>query len=392
MESDRAVLVVNAGSSSIKLAVFGTDGEAPLLSAMVERIGSDAASASVTDSAGARRNVPLQGRAGDTHEGALSALLPVLAEASSLAIAAVGHRIVHGGATFSSSVTIDAAVLATLEKLIPLARTHQPHGLAAIRAVTVLWPDVMQVACFDTAFHTTIPEKARTLALPRTVRDAGVRRYGFHGLSYRWIAQKLKETLGGQAAGRFVVAHLGNGASLCGMVDGQSRATTMGFTPLDGLVMGERPGLTDPGAVLFMVEEMGMDVDALRNVLFKQSGLLGLSGLSNDMRVLLASPSPEARLAVEVYVHRVVREVGAMAAEIGGLDGLVFTGGVGEHASFVRGAILERLAFLGLRFDVSANEKNAPRVSPQFAPPILVIAANEEAVIASDTRLLYART
>ncbi|MEO1317563.1 MAG: acetate/propionate family kinase [Pseudomonadota bacterium] len=382
-----AILTVNAGSSSIKLALFaGPDEASPDLTALIERIGSAEASASIRLSEGKRVPVPLSGETGASHEAALAHVLPMITEQSGVVVGAAGHRIVHGGDSFAASTLVDETVLTALERLVPLARTHQPHGLAAIRAVAKIWPEIPQIACFDTAFHATLPIAARTLALPAEVRSAGVRRYGFHGLSYQWIARQLPSVLGELAQGRIVVAHLGNGASLCGMVGLKSQATTMGFTPLDGLVMGERPGLTDPGAVLFMVEEMGMSAATLRETLFKRSGLLGLSGISNDMRTLSASEAPEARLALEVYVHRVAREIGAIAAEIGGIDALIFTGGVGENAVHIRAPVVERLAWLGFTLDPDRNATSAATLSPPNSRPIQIIPANEEAIIAAETR------
>ncbi|GMG83932.1 acetate/propionate family kinase [Paralimibaculum aggregatum] len=389
-KTDGTILVVNAGSSSIKLAVFPADDAAhaaePRLTALIERIGAPEAAAWIRPAGGAKQPVALGAEAGRGHAPALRVLLPEIAAQAGGPIAAAGHRIVHGGDGYSGPVAIDEGVLERLETLVPLARTHQPHGIAAIRAVGEVWPAVLQIACFDTAFHATIPERARTFALPEAVRRAGVRRYGFHGLSYQWIAASLPGILGDAAEGRIVVAHLGNGASLCGMAGRESRATTMGFTPLDGLVMGERPGRTDPGAILFMLEEMGLAPAEIREMLFKRSGLLGLSGISNDMRTLMASAAPEARLALEVYVERAVVEIGAIAASIGGLDALVFTGGVGENAAGIRAAIVARLGWLGLGIDPEANAANALRLSPEGATPVLIVPANEEAVIARETR------
>ncbi|MEM7526086.1 MAG: acetate/propionate family kinase [Pseudomonadota bacterium] len=383
---DGAVLTVNAGSSSIKLAVFAAaDATTPILTGQIERIGTPEITAKLRPEGGDSIPAELGAEGAMGHETALSALLPQIASQAGQPIIAASHRIVHGGVDFTAPVVVDAGVLAGLERLIPLARTHQPHGIAAIRAVEKIWPAIPQVACFDTAFHASVPDSARAIALPKAVRDAGVRRYGFHGLSYQWIADRLPEVLGDRAEGRVIAAHLGNGASLCGMVGRQSRATTMGFTPLDGLVMGERPGATDPGAVLFMLEEMGMDVPALRETLFKRSGLLGLSGLSNDMRTLLGSDAPEAAFAVEVYVHRAVREIGAIAAEIGGLDALVFTGGVGENAAPIRAGIVSRLGWLGLSLDAAANEVGAARISTAASIPAVIVPANEEAVLAQST-------
>ena len=387
-DADQGILVVNAGSSSIKVAVFPMEGgDTPFLSAQIDRIGGEAACAA-KDKNGNRLSLPaFSAEDGRTHEEALKWLLPMLERHGSFKIAAAGHRVVHGGQHFNAPVLIDAETVEALRRLIPLARTHQPHNIAAIQAVRSIWPDLPQVACFDTAFHATIPEAARTLALPQAVRDEGVRRYGFHGQSYTWIAGRLRQVAPAVADGRVVVAHLGNGASLCGLVGGKSRATSMSFTPLDGLVMGERPGLTDPGAILFMFEEMGMQIADVRQALFKESGLKGLSGISNDMRTLLASDDPAARLAVDVYVHRVVREVGAIAAEIGGIDALVFTAGVGENAVPVRAAIADGCAWLGCTLDREANEKGDLCISRQGSPVSLyVVPANEEAVIAASCR------
>lgn len=388
----RTILTVNAGSSSIKLAVFpGETPETPALTAMIERIGTPEAAAKLRWNCGERESIPLDDASGKNHDAALAAILPRLAEKAPAPIAAAGHRIVHGGDAFTGSVVVDEAVLSALDRLVPLARTHQPQGIAAIRAVGRAWPDIPQVACFDTAFHATIPPQARAIALPERMRRAGVRRYGFHGLSYNWIATQLPGLLGEASGGRVVVAHLGNGASLCGMVGLQSHATTMGFTPLDGLVMGERPGLTDPGAILFLLEELGMSVEDLRETLFRKSGLLGLSGLSNDMRALAASDTARARFAIEVYVHRAVHEIGAIAAEIGGIDAFVFTGGVGENAATIRAAIMERLDWLGMAIDPDANGRNARTLSAPASKPVLITPANEEAVIARDTREVLAQ-
>lgn len=361
--SGEAILVLNAGSSSLKAALFDPSKiERPVLTAQIDRIGGDT-SARATSGEELLPLPPLPKEAGASHDGVIAWILPVLLDLADRRIIAAGHRVVHGGPTFTTPVQVTASVLAQLEALIPLARTHQPHNLAAIHAVATLWPGLPQIACFDTAFHATIPEVAYTFALPKTVRDKGVRRYGFHGHSYQWIAQQME----GKGHHRVVAAHLGNGASLCGMVDGQSRATTMGFTPLDGLVMGERPGLTDPGILLFMMEEMSLTASEIRTLLFQESGLKGLSGLSNDMRVLETSTALEAKLALDVYVHRLIREIGAIAAEIGGMDALVFTAGVGENAAEIRARVTETVAWM------------APNLK------VYVIPTNEEAVIAAST-------
>ncbi|MEM8876587.1 MAG: acetate/propionate family kinase [Pseudomonadota bacterium] len=384
-ELQPALLVVNAGSSSVKLAVFSEDHPAvPLLSAQLERLGSDQASGWFRVGSKQRELIEIDAMAGADHDSALRHVLPEIEQRIDVTIKAAGHRVVHGGPDFSTSVVIDDTVLEKLEALVPLARTHQPQSLSAIRAVGRIWPSIPQVASFDTAFHATIPEQARTFALPSDIRSAGVRRYGFHGLSYRWIAHCLPEHMGPAAEGRIIAAHLGNGASLCGMVGRESRATTMGFTPLDGLVMGERPGLTDPGAILFMLEELGLSVAELRGLLFKKSGLLGLSGLTNDMRTLSESDDPACRFAIEVYLHRIVREIGAIAAEIGGIDGLVFTGGVGENAAFVRQRVVEKLDWLGLTLDEQKNTSGAQYLNAPDHKPIAIIPANEESMIATE--------
>ncbi|MEQ9491493.1 MAG: acetate/propionate family kinase [Alphaproteobacteria bacterium] len=387
MPDDHGLLIVNAGSSSIKAAVFpASEGDAPLLTAAVERIGSDDASARIRDGS----VHPVEAGSPDpkdlhSHVDACSWLLTRLQDLSGTFLAA-GHRVVHGGSDFIEPVLVDADVLAKLERLAPLARTHQPHNLAAIRAVADIFPDLPQIACFDTAFHATIPAKARVIALPQSITEKGVRRYGFHGLSYQWIAAHLPPAA---AEGRTIVAHLGNGASLCGMVGGISRATTMGFTPLDGLVMGERPGLTDPGAILFLFEELGMTAGEVRRILFRESGLKGISGLSNDMRVLMTSETPAAKLAVDVYIHRIIREIGAIAAEIGGVDALVFTAGIGENAAAIRARVIEGCGWLGCTLDASANERAACCISGADSRMTAhIIPTNEEAVIANAMRRL----
>ena len=298
---------------------------------------------------------------------------------------------VHGGARFSEPVIVDAAVMAEIERLIPLARSHNPHNLAGIRAVAAACPGLLQITCFDTAFHRTIPWVGRAFALPKPVTDRGLQRYGFHGLSYQSIADRLPGVIGDLASGRFVVAHLGNGASLCALRDLKSVATTMGLTPLDGLVMGNRPGQLDPGAVLFLFEEMGMSAFDVRRMLFAESGLLGVSGISNDMRTLLDHVDPRAKRAVDLFVYRAVREIGAMAAVLGGLDGIVFTGGIGEHAAPVRAAICAGCAWLGAELDADANRDHATRISAAESKiDLFILPADEEGVIARETWRLCA--
>ncbi len=270
-------------------------------------------------------------------------------------IVAVGHRVVHGGRRFAGPALLDAATIAELEALIPLAPLHQPHNVAAIKAVARMAPALPQVACFDTAFHQTQPAVAQALALPRRYTDEGVRRYGFHGLSYEYVASALAATDPRAAAGRTVVAHLGNGASMCAMSGGRSVATTMGFTALDGLVMGTRCGAIDPGVLLYLLDRHGMSARALQQLVYEQSGLLGVSGLSSDMRELLASSDSAAAEAVELFVYRITRELGSLAAALGGLDALVFTGGIGENASVIRADVCRDASWLGVELDYAAN-------------------------------------
>jgi acetate kinase len=290
---------------------------------------------------------------------------------------------------FARPVRIDAEVLGELESLVPLAPLHQPHNLAAIRAVAQHVPQLPQVACFDTSFHRTQPVVAQAFALPRRCAEQGIRRYGFHGLSYEYIASVLPDVDARAAAGRAVVAHLGNGASLCALKAGRSVATTMGFTAVDGLVMGTRCGALDPGVLLFLMDQHGMDARALEELLYQQSGLLGVSGISSDMRTLLASTDPRAAEAVELFVYRIGRELGSLAAALGGLDALVFTGGIGENAVSIRARVCRDAAWLGLELDEEANERGGPRLSrPNSRVAAWVIPTNEELMIAQHTRRL----
>jgi acetate kinase len=298
---------------------------------------------------------------------------------------------VHGGTRFAAPVVVDAATLAALDALVPLAPLHQPHNLAAIRAVAAQFPSVTQVACFDTAFHRTQPPLAQAFALPRAYAREGVRRYGFHGLSYEFVAAALAQTDRRAADGRTVVAHLGNGASLCAMRAGRSVATTMGFTALDGLVMGTRCGAIDPGVLLYLIDHHGMDARALAHLLYEESGLLGVSGRSSDMRELLAARDAASREAVELFVYRIGRELGSMAAALGGLDALVFTGGIGENAAPIRARVCADARWLGLDLDDAANTHGGPCISqPGSRVSAWVIPTDEEEMIALHTRRLIA--
>jgi acetate kinase len=299
---------------------------------------------------------------------------------------AVGHRVVHGGEQFAAPVLVDDPILDQLEKLAPLAPLHQPHNLAPIRVIGRIAPNVAQVACFDTAFHRSQPPVSQIYALPRDLSATGVKRYGFHGLSYDYIASVLPGLVGDAARGRVVVAHLGNGCSMCAMRDGESVATTMGFTALEGLPMGTRSGAIDPGVILYLLTERAMSVADVSDLLYHRSGLLGMSGISNDMRTLLASNAREAADAVDLFVYRITRELGSLAAALGGLDVLVFTAGIGEHAAPVRARVCENAAWLGIRLDAAANLSGDPRISTADSPvSVWVVPTNEELMIARHT-------
>ncbi|CAN5482199.1 acetate/propionate family kinase [soil metagenome] len=299
----------------------------------------------------------------------------------------VGHRVVHGGVEFAAPVRIDEAVLQKLDALTPLAPLHQPHNLAAIRAVSRVAPHLPQVACFDTAFHRTHPEVAQRFALPRRFHDEGIRRYGFHGLSYEYIAAILPDIDPKAARGRTVIAHLGNGASLCALQNGKSVATTMSFTPSDGLMMGTRSGSLDPGAMIYLMVQHGMNANSLQHLINEESGLLGVSGISSDMRSLLTSNEPAAAEAIELFVYRISRELGSLTAALGGLDALVFTGGIGEHAAAIRSQVCQQAAWLNVGIDENANAGHGPRISSATSSVnVWVLPTNEELMIANHTR------
>jgi acetate kinase len=389
-----AILAVNAGSSSIKFALFkvGNQSSLSLMSkGGIKGVGDDP-HFTVADAAGS----VLDDKHWQGKDAAFDAMLGALlawAEKHVLpaTLAAVGHRVVHGGRDFIAPVRLTAEIVQQLDALTPLAPLHQPHSLAPIRTLMALRPGLPQVACFDTAFHSIMPAVAKRFALPREYEDEGVRRYGFHGLSYEYIARALRQQAPGLAAGRVVVAHLGNGASLCAMQDGRSQDTTMGFTALDGLVMGTRCGTLDAGVVLYMLQQKGLDAHAVEHVLYEQSGLLGVSGLSSDMRTLLDSADKRAREAVELFAFRVGQETAAMAASMGGLDGFVFTGGIGEHAAEARAMVCERLLWLGVELDAKANSSGAARIStPGSRVEVRVTPTDEEATIARHTHGLIA--
>lgn len=378
---DAAILVLNAGSSSVKFALFAADTLQPLCRGGIEGIGSQAR---FGGAAGAQAHLFEGGLPEESdHAAATHWLLDRIRRADGIELRAAGHRVVHGGPDFASPVVISEAVMTALEALIPLAPAHQPHNLAAIRAVRRAWPDLPQVACFDTAFHRTMPRLAQIFAIPHDLTDQGLVRYGFHGLSYQHVADVLPGIAGERATGRVIVAHLGHGASLCALREGRSVATTMGFTALDGLMMGMRCGTIDAGLVLHLIEQRGMAPAEVSEILNRRSGLLGVSGLSNDARTLLASDDPRAAEALNLFAYRVVREAGSMMAALGGLDAFVFTAGIGERSAQIRAAIAEGLAWTGIRLDAARNAVNAPRISADDAAiPLYVVPADEELPIA----------
>ncbi len=304
-------------------------------------------------------------------------------------ILGVGHRVVHGGNRFAGPTIVTREILEELRELIPLAPLHQPHNLAAIEAVFERLPDVPQIACFDTSFHRGHSAVADLVPLPKEIRKSGVQRYGFHGLSYEYIASVLPEVAPEIARGRVIVAHLGSGASLCALRDGKSVDTTLGFTALDGLCMGTRPGSLDPGVVLYLFQNLKLSAEEVETILYEKSGLLAVSGISNDMRDLLASKEPQAQLAVDYFVYRATKEIGALAAVLGGIDGLVFTAGIGENSVEIRRRICESAAWLGLILNKEANVRHGPRISaPDSKISAWVIPTNEELMIARHTASL----
>ena len=360
------VLVLNAGSSSLKFSVFAREQGTALAArytGQVDGIGKSA-KLSIADDKGSR--IADQSVQANDHDGAIAAIHDWFAGSGGggeASFAAVGHRIVHGGTRYTEPVLINDAVMRELAALVPLAPLHQPHNIAAIRAVAATAPKVPQVACFDTAFHRGQPPLAQQFALPRALSAKGIIRYGFHGLSYEYIVSALPRVVPSCARGKIVIAHLGNGASLCAVEQGRSIATTMSFTPVDGLVMGTRSGSLDPGVVLYLLRHEGMDADAVEKLINQQSGLLGVSGVSSDMRELLASSDPHAREAVDLFVYCIARELGSLAAALHGLDAVIFTGGIGEHAAPVRAAVCRATEWLGLTLDAAANEAGGPRLS-----------------------------
>ncbi|MCV2891902.1 acetate/propionate family kinase [Lentibacter sp. XHP0401] len=391
-----AFLTFNAGSSSLKFAVFdgGETALEPRLKGLIAGLGGGVPAFSAKDATGVPLDAGALGALGaaSDHEAVIALLLPWLAaQLGDVPLLAVGHRVVHGGQYYAGPTRVTPEVITRLAGLEPLAPLHQPHNVAAIRAVAKWQPDTPQIACFDTSFHRTQDRLAQLFALPRDLSDEGILRYGFHGLSYDYIAGALPEHLGVQADGRVIVAHLGNGSSMCAMKDRKSRATTMGFTALDGLMMGRRCGALDPGVVLYLMQEKGMSANEVAELLYKQSGLLGVSELSNDMQVLQASDSPHAKEAIALFCYRAASSLAGLLPAIGGLDALVFTAGIGENSALVRKLICEQLAWLGIVLDDAANEAGQSTISAASSKlRVLVIPTNEERVVADASRALIA--
>jgi acetate kinase len=380
--------VINAGSSSLKFSFY--EGERRLLSGQVDGLGARV-SASAAGPDGAAIAAPELGATPpSTPSEVLPAMLPWARERlGARRLAAVGHRVVHGGMRHSRPARVTPELLAELEGLVPLAPLHEPHNLAPIRMALQLNPDLPQVACFDTAFHRAAPEVEQAFALPYSFYEEGIRRYGFHGLSYEYIASVLPERAPEIAGRRVVVLHLGNGCSACALKAGTSVATTMGFTALDGLPMGTRCGALDAGVVLHLIQQKNLSAEALVDLLYRRSGMLGLSGISSDFRELLASDEPRARFAVQVFCYCAARQIGSLAAALDGLDAVVFTAGVGENAAPVRSAICRACRWLGLELDEAANRQNRPRIStPQSRVAALVIKTDENLMIARHARAL----
>ena len=380
--------VINAGSSSLKFSIY--EGEKRLLAGNIDGIGVRPI-AIATDANGDpiappdfARSVPA------SPSEVLPTILPwARRHLGTRRLTALGHRVVHGGIRHSKPARVTPELLAELEELVPLAPLHEPHNLAPIRTAMEINPELPQVACFDTAFHRTAPELEQAFALPYTLYDEGVRRYGFHGLSYEYIASVLPERAPEIAEGRVIVAHLGNGCSACAMQARRSIATTMGFTALDGIPMGTRCGALDPGVLLHLLQQKAMTADALVDLLYRRSGMLGLSGVSSDFRELLASGEPRARFAIDFFCYNIARHIGSLAAALDGLDGLVFTAGVGENAAAIRNKICEACAWLGLELDAAANNQHQTRIStPNSRVAAFVIRTDENLMIARHARAL----
>ncbi|HEX2454658.1 MAG TPA: acetate/propionate family kinase [Vicinamibacterales bacterium] len=384
-------IVLNAGSSSLKFSIYHRPetGWRLELRGQIEGIGTSPRFSAKDDAGRKLADEQMDSTVRDARTALESLAVWLRSRYGGARVVGVGHRVVHGGARYARPTIVTPQVLEDLRALVPLAPLHQPYNLAAIEAVAERLPGVPQVACFDTSFHRGQPAVAEVVPLPRDICAAGVQRYGFHGLSYEYIASVLPDVAPEIAGGRVIVAHLGSGASLCAMKNGKSVDSTLGFTALDGLCMGTRPGAVDPGVILYLFQTLGLSPKDVETILYKKSGLLGISGISNDMRDLLGSSEPAARLAVDYFVYRAAKEIGALAAVLGGIDGLVFTAGIGENSPDIRSRICHASAWLGLELDDEANGKRGPRISRAGSRvSAWVIPTNEELIIARHTALL----
>jgi len=389
-----AIVVLNAGSSSIKFSLFlEKDGTLEAdIRGQVEGLYTNPHFVSKAPDGSVKAEKSWPDGVALGHDEALDHLVGHLrSELSDDRLIGIGHRVVHGGLAYTQPVRVDAEILKVLETFAPLAPLHQPHNLAPIRRALARMPELPQVACFDTSFHRSQPEVAQMFALPAELREAGVLRYGFHGLSYEYIASVLPDIAPKAAKGRCVVLHLGNGASMCALAAGRSLASTMGFTAVDGLPMGTRSGALDPGVILYLMDQRGMNARAIEKLLYTQSGLLGVSGISSDMRTLLASAEPSAKLAVDLFIYRIRRELGSLSAALGGLDAIVFTGGIGENAPLIRSRVCRDAAWLGVAIDEAANAGGRGCISSGASRvAVWVVPTNEELMIARHTRRLLA--
>ena len=390
------ILVVNAGSSSVKFQLFGIEGPGALqrmIKGQIDGIGTRPRLAAFASDKSPLIDQTYQADKVPDVPAAIAVVADWLRETQSVNLVAVGHRVVHGGPDYSRPVAIDHTVLTNLERYVSLAPLHQPNNLAPIRTLLKVRPDLLQVACFDTAFHRGHDAVADYFAIPANFYTEGVRRYGFHGLSYEYVAERLRDVIPTAAKGRVIVAHLGSGASMCALANGRSVESTMGFTALDGIPMGTRPGQIDPGVVLYLITERGMSAAAVQDMLYRESGLKGLSAISNDMRDLETKSDPAATLAVDYFVYRVGLHAGMLAAALGGLDAFVFTAGIGENSVTIRSRIAEKLAWLGAVFDNEANAAQKSVISrPESRVTLCIVPTDEELMIARHTLALIPAT
>ena len=388
------ILIINAGSSSVKCALMRIKANGQTedcARGQVDGLGHTARFTMRFNDGHDNINLSMPSGTNTAHKDALGLILKTVDDIYGLkSLVGAGHRIVHGGPHFIKPTRLDSTVLAELKTLFPLAPLHQPHNLAAIESLRDLLPHLPQIGCFDTAFHATIPEVARNFALPKALTEKGIRRYGFHGISFNYIAEAFAQRDPERAKGRVIVAHLGNGASLCGMIDGKSIVTTMGFSALDGLMMGTRTGALDPAVIFYLMREEKMSPEAVEKLLYNQSGLLGVSGLSNDMRTLrnVALENSDAQLALSMFTYRIIREVGSITAALNGLDALIFTAGIGENDAILRSDVIRGLSYLNLALEEEANKKHDYQISSSLHPSAFVIPTNEEALIARATMSL----